>query len=290
MKYINRYLPYILVLILFLGAFGIWYLIYTKKNETNYLTVSFLDVGQGDAIFIEAPNGKQMLIDGGPNGEVLERLGEVMPFGDRSIDIILESHADMDHIGGLPLVLDNYRISSIIHNGVGKETEIYQTLENKISKKKIQKIIAHRGMRIVLDEKRGVYFDILFPDRNVSEMEANDGSIVGRLSYKEQSFMFMGDATIYTENIISWNENSNTLDSDVLKLGHHGSKTSSSILWLEEVDPEVAIISVDKNNRYGHPHKEILERLDNLGIKYLNTYENGNAIFKTDGETLIYAK
>jgi len=231
-----------------------------------------------------------MLIDGGPNGEVLGRLGEVMSFGDRSIDIVLETHADLDHIGGLPLVLDNYKVASVIRNGVGKETEIYKNLEDKIVKKKIQKIIAYRGMKIILDEKRNIYFDILFPDRDVSQMESNDGGVVGKLYYGEQTFMFMGDATIYTENIIGWNENDSVIESDVLKLGHHGSKTSSSVLWLEQVNPEVAIISVDKNNRYGHPHPEVLERLDNLGINYLNTYENGNVIFKTDGEKLIYIK
>ena len=290
MKYIKKYLPYILVVILFLSAFSIWYIIYKEKNQSDYLTVAFLDVGQGDSIFIEAPNGKQMLIDAGPNGEVLGRLGEVMSFGDRSIDIVLETHADLDHIGGLPLVLDNYKVASVIRNGVGKETEIYKNLEDKIVKKKIQKIIAYRGMKIILDEKRNIYFDIIFPDRDVSQMESNDGGVVGKLYYGEQTFMFMGDATIYTENIIGWNENSSVIESDVLKLGHHGSKTSSSVLWLEQVNPEVAIISVDKNNRYGHPHPEVLERLDNLGINYLNTYENGNVIFKTDGEKLIYAK
>lgn len=288
MKYIKKYSPHILVLILFLSSIFIWYLIYKEKNKTDYLTVAYLDVGQGDSIFIEAPNGKQMLIDSGLNGEVLGRLGEVMHFGDRSIDIVLETHADLDHIGGMPLVLDNYKVGNVIRNGVGKETEIYKDLEDKILKKKIKKIIAHRGMRIILDEKRNIYFDILFPDRDVSQMESNDGSVVGKLSYGDQSFMFMGDATIYTENIIGWNENHSALDSDVLKLGHHGSKTSSGILWLEEVDPEVAIISVDKNNRYGHPHAEVLERLDSLGIKYLYTYEKGNVIFKTDGQKLIY--
>lgn len=287
MKKIKKYLPYILVAILFLFAFFIWYLVYKEKNKTNYLTVAFLDVGQGDSIYIEAPNGKQMLIDGGPDGEVLGRLGELMPFSDRTIDIILETHPDMDHIGGLPFVLDNYRVSSIIENGVPSNTEVYQNLENKILKKKIKKIIANSGMRIILDEEKNIYFDILFPDRDISEMESNDGSVVGKLSYGEKSFMFMGDATIYTENIIGWGKSSGVLDSDILKLGHHGSRTSSSVLWLEEVDPEIAIISVDKNNRYGHPHKEVLDRLDTLGIKYLNTYEKGNIIFKTDGMELI---
>lgn len=288
MKYFKKYLPYILIIVLFLSAFFIWYKIYTESNQTNYLTVAFLDVGQGDAIYIEAPNGKQMLVDGGPDGKILQKLAEVMPFGDRSIDVVLATHADMDHIGGLSFVLDNYHISNIIENGATSQTKIYEDLEQEVSKNKIKKIIAQRGMRIILDKEKNIYFDILFPDRSISEMESNDGSIVGKLVYGEESFMLTGDATIYTENLIGWNENSEKLHSKILKLGHHGSKTSSSILWLEDVDPDFAIISAGKNNRYGHPSQEVLDRLDNLNIPYLETSKEGNIIFKTDGVSLIY--
>ncbi len=283
MRYFKKYLPYILIFVLFFSAFTIWSKVYSQGDETDLLTVAFLDVGQGDSIFIEAPNGKQMLIDGGQNGRVLQKLGEVMPFGDRSIDVVLATHADMDHVGGLSYVLDKYKISNIIENGVDSETSIYKELEEKVVKKKINKVIASRGMRIILDKEKNIYFDILYPDKNVDQLESNDGSIVGKLIYGEQSFMLTGDAPIYSENMIGWNESSEKLKSQILKLGHHGSKTSSSILWLEEVAPELAIISVDKNNRYGHPHQEIVDRLDNLKIPYLTTYQEGNIIFKTDG-------
>jgi len=252
------------------------------------LKVVFLDVGQGDAIYIEAPNGRQVLIDGGPDAKLLASLAKVMPFADRSIDMLIATHNDMDHIGGFPLLLDNYKITSIIENGAISNTKTSSILEEKIEKKKINKIIASRGMRIVLDDKKNIYFDILFPDRGVSKMDSNDGSIVGKLVYGENSFMFTGDATIYTENLIEWNEKEDTLKADVLKLGHHGSNTSSSILWLEKVHPEVAIVSAGKANKYGHPNQEVLDRLKSLKIPFLNTAQMGNIIFKSDGVKFSY--
>ena len=288
MKYIKKYLPYILIILLFIFAIYIWFFIYKSNSHNDYLKVVFLDVGQGDAIYIEAPNGRQMLIDGGPDAKLLSSLAEVMPFADRSIDMLIATHPDMDHIGGFPLLIDNYKITSIIENGTIISSEVSSSLEEKIVKKKINKIIAKRGMHIIIDEKKNIYLDILFPDRDVSNFESNDASIVGKLVYGSNSFMFTGDANLYTENLIEWNEKENTLHSDVLKLAHHGARSSSSILWLEKVNPSIAIVSAGKNNSYGHPHKELLDRLSFLHIPYLSTSEKGNIIFKSDGERLIY--
>ena len=288
MKYLKKYLPYILILLLFVVGFSILIITFIRKENSNYLKVAFLDVGQGDAIYIEAPNGKQVLIDGGPDAKLLSSLAKVMPFADRSIDMILATHPDSDHIGGFPLLLDNYKVTSIIENGTISTSEVSDDLEKKIEKKKINKIIARRGMHIILDDKKNIYIDILFPDRDITNFESNDASIVGKLVYGENSFLFTGDASLYTENLIEWNESENTIHSDVLKLGHHGSRTSSSLLWLEKVNPKIAIISVDKNNKYGHPHQELLDRLSTLHIPFLTTYEKGNIIFKSDGVKLIY--
>ncbi|NVN96850.1 MBL fold metallo-hydrolase [Candidatus Nomurabacteria bacterium] len=289
MERIRKYLPYLLLILLVILTVCIWFLILKPKNSP-YLRVVFLDVGQGDAIYIEAPNGKQMLVDGGPDATLLGRLSKVMPFADRSIDMIVATHPDLDHIGGFPLLLDNYKVGSILENGAVGTSKESINLEEKIVKKKINKIIAKRGMHIILDDKRNIYFDILFPDRDVSNLESNEASIVGKLVYGENSFMLTGDASLYTENLIEWNENDKTLNSDVLKLGHHGSRTSSSILWLKKVTPEVAIISVDKGNKYGHPHKELLERLSSLHIPFLSTADIGNIVFESDGRKLIYTK
>lgn len=288
MKQHKRYLPHILITVLFIITSGLGYNIYASDKNNLYLKVAFLDIGQGDAVYIEAPNGRQILIDGGPDARVISKLSEVMPFGDRSIDVVIATHPDADHIGGLPDVLDTYTVSTFIENGAISNTKIYKNLEQKILNNKINKIIASRGNSILLDDEKNIHFDILFPDRDVSKLDSNDGSIVGKLIYGTQSFMLTGDATTYTENLIKWNEDNTTLKSNVLKLGHHGSHTSSSLPWLESVNPEIAIISAGKDNRYGHPHKDILERLKDLKIPYLATFEKGTIFFKTDGVSLQY--
>lgn len=290
MQNYKKYLPHTLISILFFVAIGLWYNLYatSPNGNNNYLKVAFLDVGQGDSIYIETPDGHQMLIDGGPDASVLSRLSEVMPYGDRSIDVVLATHQDADHIGGLPQVLDNFEVSSFIENGATSNTKIYKSLEDRISKNKINKTIATRGMSILLDKEKNIHFDILFPDRDISKLDSNEGSIVGKLVYGNESFMFTGDAPNYTENLIKNNESDAVLKSQVLKIGHHGSHTSSSLPWLKSVNPEVAIISAGLNNRYGHPHKETLDKLLNLKIPYLSTYEKGTIIFKTDGLSLEY--
>ena len=127
----------------------------------------------------------------------------------------------------------------------------------------------------------------MFPDRDVSKLESNEGSIVGKLVYGDESFMFTGDAPVYTENLIKWNESDSALKSQVLKLGHHGARTASSLPWLESVKLDVAIVSAGKDNQYGHPSKEVLDRLADLKIPYLATYDKGNIVFETDGINIL---
>jgi competence protein ComEC len=288
MERFRKYAPLILLILLILFAWGIWYYIYSQNFKERYLKVAFLDIGQGDAIYIEAPNGTQMLIDGGPSTALLSKLSKVMPFGDRSIDIVLATHTDADHIGGLPSVVSLYSVGSFIDNGATSETKIYKALQTMIKEKNVPRVVAHKGMHIVLDQEKNIYFDILFPDRDISKFESNDGSIVGKLVYGNESFMLTGDATNYTENLIMQTNRTESLHATVLKLGHHGSHTSSSQLWLENVDPDLAVISAGLHNRYGHPHQDIIDRLSNMNIPYLATYIQGTIMFKTDGIQLSY--
>lgn len=271
---------YIAFIILIIFVMGILYFAYTHQ-KVNTMKVAFLDVGQGDSIFIQAPNGKQMLVDGGRGANVLVKLAGVMPFGDRSIDVVIGTHPDADHIGGLVDVLDNYTIENFIEPGAQSKSKIYQTLENKIDEKKISHILGRAGMRIMLDKEKGVYFDILYPDRDVEGSETNDASIVGKLVYGETSVMLTGDSPKEKELYLV-NKNPSILDVDILKLGHHGSRTSSSREYLEATTPATAIISAGLNNSYGHPHKETIGSLEVLGIPYMATYQMGTILCTSD--------
>ena len=270
-----------IILIVIYGYF------YSQNGQhSKYLRVVFMDVGQGDSIYIEAPNGRQMLVDGGPDARVAGSLASVMPLFDKTIDLVVATHADADHIGGLPTVLDEYTVSRILENGAGGKTKTYQKLEQKIIDHNVQKDIARRGMHIVLDEKENIYFDILYPDRDVAGLDSNDGSVVGKITYGAKSFILTGDAPNSVEDVIIKNEKHEFLKSTVLKLGHHGSHTSSSMEWLRAVSPSYVIISAGLHNKYGHPHVETLDKLKTLQIPYLATYEKGNIEFVTDGVSL----
>lgn len=273
---------YLLAILLFANFF-IWNAIFIETRN-GILTVVFLDAGQGDAIFIEAPNGNQVLIDGGPNKSVLRQLSKVMPFYDRSIDIVIATHPDKDHIGGLPDVLQRYTVDFILESGAKNDTGISRAFESAILQNKIKRIFAKRGMAITLGDD--VFLNILFPDRDVSEVESNTASIVAQLVYKNTEFMFTGDSPKTIEEYLVFLDGEK-LRSDVLKVGHHGSKTSSSESFVGYVSPEYAIISAGADNSYGHPHKEVVEILNQFGSAILNTKDNGAIIFKSDGENIV---
>ena len=248
------------------------------QRTGDRLEVYFLDVGQGDAIFIETPSKKQILIDGGRNRKVLSELGKIMPFGDRSIDVVIATHPDADHIGGLPEVASRYNIGIFLEPGVESQGELNQILHSRVAPK-----LARRGQ--VINFGDGARLRILFPDRDVSKWETNDASIVAKLEYGGSSFLFTGDSPISSENILL-SLDAEILNSDVLKAGHHGSRTSTSLTFAEVVSPEYAIISAGKNNSYGHPHKEVMNILEKVGARIISTAEEGTIRFETDGVEL----
>lgn len=250
-------------------------------HSQGVLTVSFLDIGQGDSTFIESPTGTQVLIDGGRSDRaVLRGLGEVMPWSDRSIDVMIATHPDQDHIGGLLDVLERFQVDYVIQSSVLGDTDLWRALEDSIENEGSTNLTALRGH--VVDIGGGAYLQILFPDRDVSGLETNMGSVVARLVYGGTSFMLTGDSPIVIEkHLVSLD--GEKLKSTVLKAGHHGSKTSSSAEFLDVVSPEHAVFSRGCDNTYGHPHKEVVETFARLHIKTFDTCTDGRVTFVSDG-------
>jgi competence protein ComEC len=271
---------YFLFFLIILNLF-IFYFLFQLNHQV--LVVSFLDVGQGDAIFIDMPNGRQMLIDGGPNNSVLRELGKVMPFYDRSIDVVLATHADQDHIGGLVEVLKRFEVDLFIRTNATSTSAVYQELAELIKTKNIKEEIIISPTDLFFGS--GVDFNIIFPNQDTAGWEVNDSSIVSKLTYGDNSFLFTGDAPKLIENYLVEKYGS-FLDSDVLKIGHHGSKTSSSELFVGTVSPLYSVISAGANNSYGHPNAEVLDILKNFSENILATLGQGLVSIVSDVQNL----
>jgi competence protein ComEC len=258
----------------------------TYAQKIPELKVAFLDVGQGDAIFIQAPNGNQMIVDGGRPGAIIDPLSRVMPFGDRSIDVLVVTNPDLDHYAGFIDVLREYSVGSVIESGTIAKTKTYELLHSEITKREIPHLFARKGMTVTLDSENGVVFEILFPDRDMTGWSNNDSSLVGRLVYGENEILFTGDATTRTEQALITSNSPEALRSDILKVGHHGSRTSTSKEFLSIVNPSIAIVSLGAKNSYGHPHKEPMDVLERAGVVVFRTDKEGTIIYTSDGRRL----
>lgn len=280
MKVLN--VRWILLISLAFLVLLVWSVVLTNR-QTKYLEISFLDIGQGDAIFIEAPNRNQILIDGGPDRNVLRQLSKVMSWYDRHIDVVIATHPDADHIGGLPYVLDTFEVGIIIDPGVDRETNVYKTFSDLIKEKEVARMKGQRGLRIVL--AKNVDLTILSPIEDDFYSDPNEMSLVSILRHGSNSFLLTGDASVKIENKLIQLDGQK-LKSQVLKVGHHGSNTSTSNQFIETVSPDYAVISVAKNNRYNHPHYDVLSRLIDFGVTILSTAELGTISFLSDGLNL----
>lgn len=268
---------------LFVATLLIWYAL---SHDNGKLTVAFLNVGQGDSIFIEAPGGNQILIDGGPDRKVVRELSRLMPFFDRSIDVVIATHPDLDHIGGLPDVFDRFRVSMFIESGVPGESGADEALLEKVEEEGAERVFAKGNMSLTLGG--GAYLHVLFPDRDAAGLETNTSSLVAKLVYGDHEFLLTGDSPKNIEAYLV-NRFGEKLESDVLKAGHHGSKTSTSESFLAAVHPLYTVISAGESNRYGHPHAEVTERLLRNDVTVVET-KNGTIVFMSDGETLTHSQ
>ena len=285
MKYVKTHFPLVLIALLFLLDLSVWY-VAIWEDRSNILKVAFLNVGQGDSIFIEAPNGNKIMIDGGPPGGKTEsELAKQLPFYDRHLDLIILTHPDADHVAGFQSILNDYKVDKVMEPGSDTDTATYKKIEETIATRNIPKTLARRGMRIILDRRRKIYLTILFPDRDPAGWDTNTSSIVARLTYGHNSFLFQGDSPQAIENYLV-SIDGPYLRSDVLKAGHHGSKTSTSDLYVQAVQPVYAIISAGLNNRYGFPHQQAIDILNKYHARILRTYETGTIVMKSEGNTI----
>ncbi|MEK7066907.1 MAG: ComEC/Rec2 family competence protein [Patescibacteria group bacterium] len=270
--------------IILFGTFILVWLLVWLTAPNGKLKFYALDVGQGDAIFIETPRKNQILVDGGPNSKVLSELGEVMPFYDRTIDLIVLTHPQQDHIFGLVEVLKRYKVANVLITGVDYSGGAYEEFKKIISEKGINVFIAQSGQKVFLDKDTSL--DVLYPfEKLFSEKfagDVNDTSVAAVLSFGNKKFLLAGDAGLMEEAGLV--NSGADIDIDVLKLNHHGSKYANSRLFLEKTSPEIAVVSSGKNNRYGHPHKETLGRLANIPLYRTDT--QGRIAVLTDGKDL----
>jgi len=252
------------------------------------LTVSFLDVGQGDAILIQR-GSQQVLVDGGPSPEkICLELGERLPFWDKTIELVVLTHPQDDHLLGLVEVLSRYKVGQILEPGFEQDTPAYREWLRLIEEKDIDRTIAHAGQQVELGN--GITIEVLHPQEEFLEgtnSDVNENSIVLRLVRDEVSFLLTGDI----EEEAEWqllHQHGIELKVTVLKVAHHGSATSTTPSFLVAVSPQVAVISVSEDNRFGHPSAEVMARLNERlgGDNVYLTAESGTITFTTDGERL----
>jgi len=275
-----------LILPLLVVAILVWSVALTTPDDK--LHVSFLDVGQGDAILIQTPNGQDILIDGGPDLQKINlELSKKLPFWDRTIDLVVCTQPQADHVTGLVEVLQRYKVKQVLEPGVSYNSSIYREWLRLIEDKEIEYTIAQAGQEIDLGS--GIKIEVLNPPEGLLEGTSHDvdnNGVVLRLSWGQVSFLFTADIREEAEfELIGQRAN---LESIVLKVAHHGSETSTTSQFLAAVDPEMAVISVGTDNPFGHPGPEVVERLiDRLGEDNVyRTDEDGTVEFITDGERL----
>lgn len=275
---------FLVALVLFVAA--VWGALSRVEAHRGRLALHVLDIGQGDAIFIEAPNGNQVLIDGGPDASVLARLGEVMPAWDRSIDLVILTHPHADHLDGLVAVLERYDIGMVIESGVNHTIPEYAAWHSEIARRAIPRTIARRGG--VVDLGGGAALRILSPPRSydgVTVRNIHEASVVILLSFGDTRALLPGDAELPVERALlaAAGPAGEELRADVLKVGHHGSKTSTSAVFLAAVQPRLAVISAGRKNRYGHPTADVIDRLAAAGIRIFRTDQDGTVTLSSDG-------
>ena len=254
------------------------------QERSRLWRIVFLDVGQGDAILVQSPNDFTMLVDGGPDHTVLPEIGAIMPFFDRSIELVLLTHPDADHVTGLVEMLERYRVQRVIYTDVMHQSAVYNAFLSGLEKHAIQRHVVRSPEILKIDD---ALLEILWPQESFAGREitsVNDSSIVARLLIGDVAILLTGDIEREVEAQLL--NGTQDLSAQLLKVPHHGSKTSSSLEFLEAIQPTFAVIQSGADNDFGHPHVSTLHFLKRIGARIFRTDELGRITFFTDGREI----
>lgn len=257
-----------------------WYTLQPKETNEN-LIVYFIDTGQSDCVLLETPNGSFILIDSGDNGDedIIRKFLNNKKV--KEIECAIFTHPHADHIGGAYEIVNEYATKRVLMPDVSADTATYKKFIDEVSAQEIPLNHIEVGYSFVIDT---VAFNVFSPKAEGYGSKLNEYSIVCRVDYGDTSFLFTGDAEI--KNEMEMLDGGFDLDVDVLKVGHHGSSTSSSLVFLKAVTPEYAVILCGTNNKYGHPHDETLSKLEEVSATIYRTDINGTITITTDGKTI----
>lgn len=254
-------------------------------DQKKALEVTFFDVGQGDATWLEFSNGEQMLVDCSKDRRVLKRLGNELWFFDQTIDYLVVTHPDYDHYGGCIDVLRKYEVENIIYNGVKRRSSKYwQTFDRFYHSENANYVTISSPQKLTIGSSTLHFF---YPDRNLSKIngqqvkfeQTNNTSLIFKITKGESGILFTGDAEKKLERYIT-NKYPDQLDAEVYKMGHHGSAGSSNIFFIEKIKPKLSIASAGKNNSFGHPAFATITRLKQSGSMIARTDTDGNIKIK----------
>jgi len=260
-------------------SLALWFSVFT--GSVLEPSIYFIDVGQGDSQLVVLENNIKVLIDGGPPGALAKQLASILPSSERYIDLVINSHPELDHMGGLIDVLKNYQIGAFVGTGRKGSSAEYQALIKIIKGKNIPYITLHEGSQIRVGES---IIKILSPSSaEITSANLNDTATVAQLKTPSYSALFTGDINFATEARLVGKYD---LQADILKIAHHGSKYSSSKDFLDAVNPQIAVIEVGKNN-YGHPTQETLNRIEELVSQIFQTNLSGTIRFTGTSQKLI---
>lgn len=266
------------ILVIFGVVIGVG--IYGRPQASNDLKVYFLNVGQGDSEYIKNPDGTDILIDGGPDNSVLNELGRVMDFSDREINLVILTHPHADHLTGLLEVMKRYKIDEIWETGVEYPSSTYDSFKNEIQNYNIpdKKVKAGDGKNF-----GEVKISVLYPLSSLESQKIdnlNNASIVNRIDYNKFSILFTGDVEKDVQGKILGKD----IHTTVLKVAHHGSENGISEDFLKIVRPAIAVISVGKDNKYGHPAASTINMLKQYAVRIFRTDQNGTIEIDSDGD------